>query len=55
MTTIEELNQSKIPIIVFDRKLEQFRDKVLFPAKLKKAKEILARAGLPKTKKRFAH
>ncbi|MBI4647649.1 MAG: hypothetical protein HY738_13945 [Bacteroidia bacterium] len=51
MTTIEELNQSKIPVIVFDKKLEQFRDKILFPEKLDKAKEILAKFGLPKTKK----
>ncbi len=51
MTRIEELNQSKIPIIVFDKKLEQFRDKVLFPEKLKKAKEILAKVGLPNIKK----
>ena len=48
MTTIEELNQSKIPIIVFDKKLEQFRDKVLFPEKLEKAKEILEKIDLPK-------
>ena len=51
MTSIEELNQSKVPIIVFDKKLEQFRDKVLFPEKLEKAKEILAKVGLPKSKK----
>lgn len=51
MTTIDELNQSKIPVIVFDKKLEQFRDKVLFPEKLEKAKAILAKFGLPKTKK----
>jgi hypothetical protein len=51
MTTIEEFNQSKIPIIVFDKKLEQFRDKVLFPEKLEKAKEILAKIDLPKKKK----
>jgi len=36
------------PIIVFDKKLEEFRGKVLFPEKLKKANEILAKAGLPK-------
>ncbi|OYT12402.1 MAG: hypothetical protein B6I19_09860 [Bacteroidetes bacterium 4572_114] len=48
MTTIEELNQSIIPIIVFDKKLEQFRDKVLFPEKLEKAKEILEKIDLPK-------
>ena len=48
---IEELNQSKVPIIVFDKKLEQFRGKVLFPEKLKKANEILAKTGLPRLKK----
>lgn len=48
--TIEELNQSKVPIIVIDKKLEQFRGKVLFPEKLKKANEIMAKAGLPKLK-----
>jgi hypothetical protein len=48
MTKIEVLNQSKVPVIVFDKKLEQFRDKVLFPEKLEKAKEILAKVGLPK-------
>lgn len=48
--TIEELNSSKVPIIVFDKKLEQFRDKVLFPAKLAKAKEILSKGGLPQRK-----
>lgn len=45
---IDELNQSKVPIIVFDKKLEQFRGKVLFPKKLAKANEILAKSGLPK-------
>jgi hypothetical protein len=46
--TIEQLNQSKVPIIVFDKKLEQLRGKILFPEKLKKANEILAKSGLPK-------
>ena len=48
---IEDLNKSKIPIIVFDKELEKFRGKVLFPKKLEKANEILAKAGLPKIKK----
>jgi len=47
---IDELNQSKVPIIVFDKKLEKFRGKVLFPAKLARANEILAKTGLPKIK-----
>ena len=49
--TIEQINSSKVPIIVLDKKLEQFRDKVLFPEKLEKAKEILTKAGLPNRKK----
>jgi len=48
---VEDLNKSKVPIIVFDKKLERFRDKVLFPKKLEKANEILAIAGLPKIQK----
>ena len=48
MTTIERLNKSKVPVIAFDKRLEQFRGKVLFPKKLAKANEILAKAGLPK-------
>jgi hypothetical protein len=50
MTTIQQLNQSKVPIIVFDKKLEKLRDKILFPEKHEKAKEILGRVGLPKMK-----
>ena len=46
--TIEKLNKSKVPIIVFDKKLERFRGQNLFPEKLKRANEILAKTGLPK-------
>jgi hypothetical protein len=46
--TIEKLNKSKVPIIVLDKRLEKFRGKVLFPEKLKRANEILAKTGLPK-------
>jgi len=49
--SIEQINNSKLPIIVFDKKLEQFRGKTLFPEKLKKANEILEKVGLPKVKK----
>ncbi|MBC7438866.1 MAG: hypothetical protein H7250_02630 [Flavobacterium sp.] len=45
--TIDQLNQSKVPIIVFDKKLEKFKGTVLFPEKLKRANEILEKAGLP--------
>lgn len=37
--------------IVFDKKLEQFSGKTLFPKKLAKANEILAKVGLPAKKK----
>jgi len=43
----EDLNSSKIPIIVLDKKLERFRGKVLFPKKLERANQILAKSGLP--------
>lgn len=43
----EDLNNSKIPIIILDKKLEKFRGKVLFPKKLEKANQILSKSGLP--------
>ena len=49
--TIEKLNTSKVPIIVIDKKLEKFRSQNLFPEKLKRANEILAKTGLPKFNK----
>lgn len=49
--TIDQINNSKLPIIVFDKKLEQFRGKTLFPDKLKKSNEILEKVGLPKVEK----
>jgi len=50
-TKIENLNNSKIPIIAFDKELEKLQDKVLFPEKLEMANKTLARVGLPKAKK----
>ena len=49
--TVEQLNNSKISIIINDKKLEQFRGKTLFPEKLAKANEILSKAALPKKKR----
>ena len=40
----QKVNQS----IIFSKRLEQFRNVVLFPEKLAKANEILNRVGLPK-------
>lgn len=44
----QDLNKKKIPIVKIDNKLEKFRGQILFPEKLKKANEILAKVGLPK-------
>ncbi len=48
---IDKLNKSKVPIIVLDKRLEKFRGKVLFPEKLKRANEILAKTGVPNLNK----
>jgi hypothetical protein len=48
---IEQLNLPKIPIIVFDKKLEKLRGKVLFQKKLQRANEILAKTDQPKLDK----
>lgn len=48
---IEKLNKSKVPIISIDKRLERYRGKVLFPAKLARANEILAKSEVPKLKK----
>ena len=47
---IEELNQSKLPIVPIDKNLEKYRGKVLFPEKLKLANGILKKAKLPVVK-----
>ncbi|WP_191321974.1 hypothetical protein [Algoriphagus aquimarinus] len=52
MKTIDKLNNSKIPVITFNKKLEQFREVVLFPEKLEKANEILSKVGIPENLKR---
>ena len=52
---IDSLNSSKVPIIVFDKELEKLQDKVLFPEKLEKANEILAKVGLPKRKSKTGY
>ena len=52
MKTVEELNNSKIPIIRIDPSLGQYRDKVLFPEKLAKANDQLKKAKLPNKRQR---
>ena len=48
MTTIEKLNRRKTPIVKIDKSLEKLRGKNLFPEKLAKANEVIARVGFPK-------
>ena len=45
MITIEKLTSSKVSI---DKRLEKYRGQVLFPEKLAKANEILAKTPIPK-------
>lgn len=51
MKTIEELNNSKLPIIPIDKKLQKLKGKVFFPKKLERANEIIAKGGLPQRNK----
>lgn len=51
MRTVQELNDSKAPIVRIDPALEQYRDKILFPEKLVKANEMLKTAKLPSRKR----
>ena len=44
---VEELNKAKIPVVKINKKLEEFRGKILFPKKLALANEMLSRAKLP--------
>ena len=48
MKTIEELNASKLPIVIIDKSLDKLDDVVLFPEKVEKAKKNIAKIGLPK-------
>jgi hypothetical protein len=50
MKNVLELKNRKVPIVTIDSTLEQYRNKILFPEKLKKANEMLKTAQLPKNK-----
>lgn len=43
----EQLNKAKIPVVKIDPSLNRLKGKVLFPEKLDKANETLARVGMP--------
>jgi hypothetical protein len=42
------INTRKKPIVVIDKTLDFFNDKILFPQKVDKANEMLKKIGLPK-------
>ncbi len=50
MKTINELNESKVPIVKLDKSLDKLNDVVLFPEKVKRAKETITKIGLPNKK-----
>ena len=47
---IEELNKTKVPIVIIDPSLEREKDRIYFPDKLAKANEMLKTAKLPELK-----
>jgi len=48
---IKEINTKRKPVVLIDKSLDFFNDKVLFPNKLEKANEMLKKVGLPKNLK----
>lgn len=50
---IKTINTKKKPIVVIDKTLDFFNDKVLFPKQVEKVNEILRNIGLPKTKEKM--
>jgi hypothetical protein len=47
---LKDLNTKKKPVVLIDKSLDFFNDKVLFPEKVAKANEMLKKIGLPKMK-----
>ncbi len=45
---VEDLNKAKIQVVKINKKLEEFKGKVLFPEKLELANKMLDRVKLPK-------
>ncbi len=48
---INKINTKKKPVVLIDKTLDFFNDKILFPQKLEKANEMLKKIGLPKIQK----
>lgn len=51
MKNILELNEKKVPVVRIDKSLNKYSNVVLFPEKVQKAKETVAKIGLPKKPK----
>ena len=47
MKNILELNDKKIPVVRIDKSLNKYSNVVLFPEKVEKAKQAVAKFGLP--------
>ncbi len=45
---VEDLNKAKIPVVKINKKLDEFKGKILFPKKLELANKMLAKVKLPK-------
>jgi hypothetical protein len=48
----KDINTKNKPIVLVDKSLDFFNDKILFPKKLEKANEMLKKVGLPKLDKK---
>lgn len=51
MKTVLELNEKKVPVVRIDKSLNKYDDVILFPEKVKKAKEAFKKFGVPDLKK----
>jgi len=51
MKNILELNENKVPVVRIDKSLNKYDNVVLFPEKVKKAKEDFEKFGVPDLKK----
>ena len=48
---MKNMDLNKKPIVLLDKSLDFFNDKVLFPEKVEEANKMLKTIGLPKLKK----
>ena len=51
MMNIDKINTNKKPVVLIDKSLDFFNNKVLFPEKLEKANNMLKNIGLPNFEK----